>query len=276
MKKRMAFLLVCMLAASQIGCGSGPAASGAEETQEGSMAASAAEETRESSMAASETEKDRDTEAETDENQKEDETERDAASQETLFTDMELEMSQGDLYIRTGEVFSFKLEKGKEAEYEIQDGTLYFDNEKSGKYILILPEEEDYETLTLYVGEGHVYLEDSLSLQNLKLSVSRGEARLEKLEVSEDCRIEVEQGSASLTGDPGKNISAVCREGHLSMEPSFAQEECDYEISLSGGGNIRFGDKDYHGLSASDSADNGESRFISLECKRGDISVLFQ
>lgn len=191
------------------------------------------------------------------------------------FTKLELSIAKGELYIRSGDTFSLTRRGGQSADYEIRDDTLYLENRDAGDTVLTLPDGSSYETLSLTVGDGHVYVETPLALQTLVLDEKHGEAKLESVSVSESSTVNVNQGSAFLSGDLGPSVSASCQEGHLSLELTFAQGDSNYEIGLSEG-NIRLGGESYQGKSTSRTIDNGADRSMELNCRRGDISVEFK
>lgn len=190
------------------------------------------------------------------------------------FAGMEIEVSEGNLYIRSGESFSLTRHNGKTVDYEIREGTLYFETDRPEDVVLVLPEGESYETLELIVKHGHVYMENTFTVQQLNLEVKQGEASLSDILVSDDSYINVSGGSASIYGDLGSSVTAVCNQGNINMGMTFEETDCNYEVEISGG-NIHLGKKDYHGKSYSDSIDNGAERSMSLRCSHGDISVTF-
>lgn len=160
-------------------------------------------------------------------------------------------------------------------DYEIHDDTLYLENRDAGDTVLTLADGASYEMLSLTVGDGHVYVEMPLTLQTLVLDGNRGEATLESISVSESSTVNINQGSAFLSGDLGSSVSVSCQEGHLSLELAFAQGDSNYEINLSEG-NIRLGQENYQGKSTSRIIDNRADRSMELSCRRGDISVGFK
>lgn len=201
-----------------------------------------------------------------------DETSPDASEQ--LFDALEINIEKGSLDICVGDSFSYVRKDGGEADYEIADGTLYIDQSQDHKTVLTLPEGLTYTSLRLTAGEGHAYAEGALPLQTLELHVTRGEVTLSGISVTDSSTIEVSQGTAFLSGDPGNSVTAYSKEGHLSMEVTAAQDDYNFEIDLSTG-NIHLGHEDYHGLSVSKSIDNGAERSMELSCSRGDLSVEF-
>lgn len=140
--------------------------------------------------------------------------------------------------------------------------------------VLVLPETDSYETLDLNVKNGHAYMEGTVTVDSLKLRVSQGEAGLEGLTVLEDSDIQVDGGSLSLCGDPGKSVTADCKQGHLGMSVPFEEEDCNYEVKVSGG-KIHLGSHNYEGKSASHTLDNNSDRLMKLSCSHGEPSVEF-
>lgn len=193
---------------------------------------------------------------------------------EQKFTDINIEVSEGTLYIRSGNSFSLTYHDGKTLDYEITDGTLYISNSRTGDTVLTLPESESYKTLSINVGNGHLYGECPLNIENLNLDAGQGEATLKLLSVSDSSSIKVNKGSAFLSGDLGYTAVAEAQTGKISLEVPFKQTDCNYEINLSYG-NITLGTESYHGKSDFKTIDNGAERSIKLTCAYGDISVEF-
>lgn len=195
-------------------------------------------------------------------------------SAKQYFTSLNLEISKGTLYIRSGNSFSLTRRDGAAVDYEISDNTLYFKNSYAGDVVLTLPENDNYETLLLIAEDGHVYGESLLTAQTLDLKVAQGEVKLESVSVAGNSFIEVAHGSAFLSGNLGSSATVNCQGGHLSLEVPFAQNNYNYEIELSNG-NIRLGNEQYHGRSYSHTVDNKAEHSLKLTCAQGDISVEF-
>lgn len=190
------------------------------------------------------------------------------------FTDLDIDISEGDLYIRTGDAFSLTRNGGKDVDYTISDGTLYFQKGHTEDVLLTLPENADYGNLKLTVENGHAYVEGSLIITNLDLEIGRGEASLEQITVLNDSRIEIGDGTVSMHGDPGVSVAASCRQGHLNLFVPFEEMDCNYKVEVSGG-NIRVGSHSYHGKNDSHTVDNGGTHSMELSCTHGDMSVEF-
>lgn len=191
------------------------------------------------------------------------------------FTSLELEVDQGTLYIRLGDTFSLARRDGDAVDYEISDGVLRFDQRQTGDVVLTLPREERYEKLRLDVGDGHVYAEESMTVQTLALTVERGEVTMEGISVENGSEITIEQGSAFLSGALDGSVTADCREGHLSLQVSAAKDAYNYTVEVSEG-ELRLGGDQFHGRKTSKTIDNGADRTMSLTCSRGDLSVEFE
>lgn len=196
------------------------------------------------------------------------------AEGEQLFDTLELEIEKGEMYIRTGDEFSFVGRDGSEREYEINGDTLYIKQREDRKSVLTLPEEA-FSALYLDVNEGHVYTENSIELETLELIVRRGEVTLSEISVTDESKIEIGQGAAFVSGDLGSSVEASSKEGNLTMELTVSQSSYNYEISLTTG-NIHLGREDYHGLRFTKSIDNGADNTMTLDCARGNLSVDFK
>lgn len=198
------------------------------------------------------------------------------AEGEQLFDTLELEIEKGEMYIRTGDEFSFVGRDGSEREYEINGDTLYIKQREDRKSVLTLPEEA-FSALYLDVNEGHVYTytETSIELETLELIVRRGEVTLSEISVTDESKIEIGQGAAFVSGNLGSYVEASSKEGNLTMELTVSQSSYNYEISLTTG-NIHLGREDYHGLRFTKSIDNGADNTMTLDCARGNLSVDFK
>lgn len=192
---------------------------------------------------------------------------------QTAFDTVVLEVERGTMSVRAGDTFSYSREDGGPADYALADGTLTIHQSQDHKTVLTLPERV-YAKCSITVGEGHLYVECSLSLQELELSVTRGEASLSSVSVTGSSTITVSQGSASLSGDPGAQVTAHSSMGHLAMAVSGAQSSYNISFELSEG-NIQLGEDTYHGLSLSKEFNNGAERSMTLTCSKGDLSIGF-
>lgn len=195
--------------------------------------------------------------------------------EEQAFTNLELEIGEGSLYIRSGDTFSLTYHDGKIMDYKIDNDTLYIRNTRAGDMVLTLPGNNSYETLLLTVKNGHVYGETPLTVQSFNLKLKQGEVTMEEVSVSIDSYIDVQQGSAFLSGNLGQSVTASCQGGHLNLELPFAEKDYNYEIDLHNG-ELRLGEDQYHGRSVSQTLDNHSERIIKLTGLQGDISVEFE
>lgn len=195
-------------------------------------------------------------------------------SEMEVFTNLEIEVSEGTIYIRSGESFSLTSQNGNSMDYEISGSTLYIQTGHKKEAVLVLPENVSYDTLKLTVKNGHAYMEDSVTFGSLILQVSQGEASLENISVLEESAIQVDEGSVSVHGNPGMTVTADCRQGNLNLAVPFEDADCNYEITLSGG-NIQLGSRNYNGKSASHTIDNNGERTMELSCTHGNLSVEF-
>lgn len=191
------------------------------------------------------------------------------------FTNLEIEISEGTLYIRSGDKFSLTCHDGDEADYEISGGTLYFSNNRNQETVLVLPEDESYEMFSIVVKNGHIYSETLLSVDSINLELNHGDADLEEVYVLNDSNISVNGGKISLYGNPGASVTADCQKGELGMAVTFDQSDYSYSINVNGG-NVSLAGKNYNGRSNVYTIDNDGERFMDLNCTHGDISIGFK
>lgn len=201
---------------------------------------------------------------------------RDFSQSETVqaFTDIELELSKCTLYIRSGDAFDISGGTGSSPDYEIKNDTLYLDNNGAKELVLELPENEIYGNLRISLNDGHLYGETALNAETLELSVKHGDAALNKITVSGSSVIDSEEGSVYLCGDLGSTLTANCNQGHFELAVPYEQEDGNYELDLYEG-DIRLGNKNYHGKSQHETINNGGSHTVILNADRGDISMSF-
>lgn len=190
------------------------------------------------------------------------------------FVNLNLELSKGTLYIQSGSSFAITSRHGGTLDYKISDSTLYFQNNSSREFVLTLPENESYECFQLNVKNGHVYVESTLALQTLNLEVNQGDAKFDRVSVSDESSISIDDGSAALYGDFGDTLTATCRNGQLNLKVPYEKTDYNYEINVSEG-NIRLDHEQYHGLSNMQTIDNGNQRLMKLTVSRGDVSMEF-
>ncbi len=190
------------------------------------------------------------------------------------FVNLNVELSQGTLYIRSGSSFGLSSSNGGSADCKISNGTLYFKNTNSREFVLTLIEGESYEDMQLSVKNGHVYVESSLMLQTLNVEVKQGDARVDMVTVSGDSFFNVEEGSASIYVNFESTLTASCQNGQLNLKVPFEKVDSNYEINVFEG-DVRLEGEHYGGKSTSKTIDNGSERLVKLTSIRGDISMEF-
>ncbi|MCD8221140.1 MAG: DUF4097 family beta strand repeat-containing protein [Clostridiales bacterium] len=191
-----------------------------------------------------------------------------------VFRHIQIELRTGTVEVISGDKFSLTQENGEEADYSISDDTLHISTRNAHKLVLTLPDGNVYDTVSFSIDKGHIISHLPFCIKDLNLDLSDGEANLEQLSVSDTCNIYIRQGSAFLSGTFAGTVDAECREGHLQIKSSESQSDYNYTLTTSNG-NIRVGDKGYHGI-ASQLIDNGSDYSMTLSCVHGDISVEFQ
>lgn len=190
------------------------------------------------------------------------------------FANIEIEISECTLYIRSGSAFDITCHGSRDADYRISDNTLYLNNNGSSSVAITLPEDKSYRALEIESKNSHVYVY-TLTTDTLKLEAEQGEIFLDGITVSDSSILEAEEASVFLFGNPGSVLTAECSKGHMGIMVPFAQEEGNYEIDASNS-DIRLGTRNYHGSSKHETIDNGGSYTIQLTAVRGDISMEFE
>lgn len=189
------------------------------------------------------------------------------------FDTIQIEVERGTMRIQSGEEFSYCRKNGDHAAYEIADGVLTISQTESHETVLTLPEGQ-YTELDITVGEGRLYAESPLLMEKLTLYISRGEAALDGVTVEKSSQVEAVQGSASLSGDLGVEISVRSDMGHVSM--GLTRPKGDYHISLSlSEGDIQVGHDNYHDRRLTKELNSDGACSMELTCTRGNISVGF-
>lgn len=191
------------------------------------------------------------------------------------FTSLNLEISKGTIFIRSGNSFSLTRSDGSMVDYDINNNTLYFQNSRVNEIVLTLPENETYNSLIIAVSDGHVYGESSLTVQSFNLQVEQGEAAFKQIIVSSNSIIDVRDASAYLYGDFGHMAITSCQNGHLNMQVPFEKTDCNYNINISGG-SVQLENDSYHGKEYATSIDNDSDCTFMLTCINGDTSIDFE
>lgn len=189
------------------------------------------------------------------------------------FTNIDLTITKGSLYVRTGSEFSIVKKDGKSAKYDIIDNTLYFSDERSNDIVLTLPEKSTYESLHITAKSGNISAELPLILNSVTLEVEEGEVSIADATISNESSITIHSGSVYLSGSLGDAVSADCEKGHLSLDSSDSVTDYNYVLKASNA-SIRLDDKKYE-KNTEQQIDNGAARTMSLTCSFGDISVEF-
>lgn len=189
------------------------------------------------------------------------------------FDSLNLSISKGSLYVRTGSEFDVTEKGGGKATYSVSGGTLYFENDSSREFVLTLPY-DSFNDITLNANDGHIYLESSLSAKTLNLTIRKGEMSIADITVSESSSIDAKEGSGTLKGDFGQTLTASIENGKLAFKLAHEQDSYNYSINVYQG-NVNIGSSNYHNRSDSWTIDNGAENQVSLNANRGDISVQF-
>ena len=208
-----------------------------------------------------------------------DQTEEVNESQQTLdessFQNINLNIHKGTLRVSIGDSLTCTSHGKNKVNYEIAHQTLTIDQNIEGEAVLTLPKDINYDSLSLNIDNGHVYVEGDLSVKKFDMSVLQGEVNITSLDVSESSTIEVERGSVNIVGFLGTDVNAQSNEGNLNMNLSVSQATYNYQLELSNG-HLFLGDKHYKGGSVSDNVDNQSHQTMVLKCKKGQLSVDFQ
>lgn len=189
------------------------------------------------------------------------------------FDSLNLSISKGSLYVRTGSEFEVTEKGGGKATYHVSNGILYFENDSRREFILTLPY-DSFEDITLNANDGHIYVESSLSAKTLNLTIRKGEVSIADINISDNSNIDAKEGGGSLNGDFGQNLTAGIENGKLALKLAYEKNSYNYNISVYQG-NVNIGSSNYHNRSDSWTIDNGADRNVSLNANRGDISVQF-
>lgn len=187
--------------------------------------------------------------------------------------DIQITINQGSLSICQGETLSFQYNDGKDIDYHIEDHTLTISQQLNKKATLTLPE-STYSSLSLSMKNAHLYIEESIQLSKLQLDLKQGEANIQT-KVSDESLIEVNQGTAYIVGDLGKDITITSKEGHVQVETSQSQKDYNYDLSVSDG-KLSLDNQLYTGRTYTNHIDNNASMNMKLTCSKGDLSIRFQ
>lgn len=194
------------------------------------------------------------------------------ATLQTAFQNVSIKVQAGSLHIKTGEEFSFLYADGSGVQYTIQDGTLFCEaafTHKEG--LLVLPKGAAYGSVSISVGAGHVYIEDTLQASQLALDLTGGEISALGLQISDRSQLQVNKGAAYLTGRLGSEVTAECVNGNLNLSLDDAASYYDYDISVKKG-QISLAGQHYAGQTQKQ-IDNGAGRTMRLTCSMGAMEI---
>ena len=161
-----------------------------------------------------------------------------------------------------------------------------------GFICLYVPEDYDFEKVTMDVGAGSVIVED-LRTDSLEANVGAGKmdfARLNADQATLDCgagqltveelnsrvvELSVGMGSVHLTGDVAEGLTADCSMGELKLTLAGEQTDFNYDLSC-GMGALKVGSDSYNGMAQEKQIDNHASKNMQLDCAMGSVKVEFQ
>lgn len=186
------------------------------------------------------------------------------------FSDIHIEVSQGNLTVKEGDAFSAVLKGGKEADYRIESQTLFISDKVHGDLVLTLPRNESYDEVILNVENGHLFVNMPLEVRRFDITVREGDAEISEVIASESSRLEISKGSLSVYGDLGKQADVVCMSGHASVRLIQKETEYSYQLEIDKA-DIILNNKKYH---ASQMIENATERMMNLKCSNGNIEVM--
>lgn len=195
-----------------------------------------------------------------------------AQAEGEAFRQVAVKVQAGSLHIRTGEEFSFLYADGSRVSYSVEEGTLVCEASFTHhEGLLTLPEGAKYSGVSISVGAGHIYVEDSLQTSTFDLELDGGEASVLGLQAEDASTIRVEKGSVYLTGRLGGQVLVECTNGNVSLALEDAAADYDYDISINAG-SVSLDGHCYGGMT-NQQIDNGAGRTMKLSCKRGAMEI---
>lgn len=171
----------------------------------------------------------------------------------------------------------------------------FFRWQKGVKIVLYLPENLEFERISIDVNAGEVNTTgveltaeeadlsvDAGSLKAGTLNVTRelevdtgaGEVQIDELtarEVELDCGVGEMNISGTITGD----ITADCGVGELNLTVADDEESFNYIIDC-GVGDVKLGDTSYSSLGKKKNIDNNAEKNMNLDCGVGSIKVKYE
>lgn len=161
-----------------------------------------------------------------------------------------------------------------------------------GSICLYMPEDFDFEKVTMDVGAGSLIVED-LRTDSLEANVGAGKMAFEKLDANQatlDCgagqlnvdelnsrtvEISVGMGSLHLTGDVTESLTADCAMGELKLTLAGEQTDFNYDLSC-GMGAMKVGNDSYNGMANEKQINNQAAKDMELDCAMGSVMVEFE
>lgn len=220
----------------------------------------------------------------------------------SAITKLQITLGGGEFKILPSEDEHFYLEAKSADKLQVYDekNTLYLKAIRTAvhnpdtKVTLYIPDTVSYEELELELGAGVLRLEDAFTIREADIEVGAGQMFLKNLTCSD---LEVEVGAGELIGaglqvsekgaftvgaghlqvdaDVTGNLAVECAMGSAELTLTGDEDAFDYEIDCAAG-MIKVGDREFGGLSAERSLDNGAGRKMELECQMGAIEVTFK
>ena len=224
---------------------------------------------------------------------------------------LDWEIETGSVILEMGEEFSIRAKNVEEKDFSsyVEGDTWHLEYQEEGDNVNWILEEavnpaEESAQMVITIPEGRVLNEAKINLgagvadftglevEELKLEIGAGTARLQDLTVVEEGKLSVGMGELTLDGFDGHDISihggmgnvAVtgslsgktdieCGIGEIRMDLEASEEDYNYRVTC-GIGNVEIGEESYTGVSDK-KIDNGATDTIVMECGIGAIRLEF-
>ena len=195
--------------------------------------------------------------------------------------ELNLEYDQLELVPWDAEGIHVKVENDRNRQVEVAlDGDCLEiaanEKEKNRKITVSYPEEQEFDSVEIYMGAGEVIINGALSARELEAEVGAGIFESRGKITVRSAGLEVGAGQMSISCMDAEEIEGECGLGEIQLCLTGTAEQYNFDLEC-GLGQISVGNDRYSSFASEHHSEHeGAGKRVSLECGMGEIEVSFQ
>jgi|LSQX01.1.fsa_nt_gb DUF4097 and DUF4098 domain-containing protein YvlB len=189
---------------------------------------------------------------------------------------LDIDLQRGSLQIEPGETFSVRDMHNRPYRASVQGDTFVLDVDRwrhNNDIVLTLPADKTFEDVKISIGGGTLGLRD-LSADKMKLSVGGGAITASEI-TARDLQLECGAGKIEFTGNVTEKLDIDHSVGETLVLLDGKESDFNYEVDYAVG-SVRIGEREYSGISGSDSINNNADKNMTIDSSVGNLEVQFR